>query len=352
MPNIFTNITIASPLTSHNALDAAVVAATPKQIKFVALVLNLPFGKRGSTTIRAQAKQYGARWDGNEWTLPSHQYTPPSLALDWFRENDLIQAIKVRQYQPFVWDGDNSQHLALDIPFAERLTAKNQGAKWEPQFSRWYLPAGQITQSRVDALNAAEAIAGYMNAHGVIGAAPVQPAPTSGSPARQAHPIAAKIAATMGKPVPAGELPGSDLLRLFAEQARAYSAVQRDASDGRTEEQGLLHLLTLAQEPRRGCNRYWLRLVEPAGGLVVCFSEVPHADADGKHALMVLAWRLRDDLHLTMRPEEAFPNHLDTPANLYGYADTTQMLHRRDAHALYERLANHLTHPFKPYQAP
>ena len=203
MPNIFHNIPVApAALASQKDLDAAVVAATPKQVKFAGLIVNIPFGKRGSTQTRSTAKGYGAKWDGKEWTLPASKYQPGLEALEWFRTNGLIIGIKTRQYVAWVWDGANTTDLALDIPFDERHTAKSLGAKWEPQFSRWYLPAGQITQTRVDALNAAEAIAGYMNKQGQI-------APQLANLAPAPAPVTAPAAAPAPRPVQGVQRPCS-----------------------------------------------------------------------------------------------------------------------------------------------
>lgn len=167
MGNVYTTVPVlCTSLTSQKDLDNAVVAATPNSVKFAGLVVNIPFGKRGSTQVRSTAKGYGARWDGSEWTLPAAKYVVgngTNGALDWFRTNNLILGIKTRTYVPFVWDGANQHHLVLDIAFDDRQSAKSQGAHWGQAISKWYIPAGNITQAIVDALNKSECIAGYMD---------------------------------------------------------------------------------------------------------------------------------------------------------------------------------------------
>ena len=103
MPNIFkTHALSAASLATQSDLDSAVVAATPKQVKFAGLVLNIPFGKRGSTQTRSTAKGYGARWDGKEWTLPPAKYSAGKEPLEWFRTNGLIAGVKTREYADWI----------------------------------------------------------------------------------------------------------------------------------------------------------------------------------------------------------------------------------------------------------
>jgi len=188
MPVIFQNHTFpASALASVNDIGAAITTVTQRhshrgrQFKLASLVLNIPFGKRGSTGIRCTAKGHGARWDGKEWTLPAAKFTSGSQAVEWFRANGLISGFKTREYVPWVWDRAvwawNPTDIALDISFEDRAIAKQHGAKWDPVESRWYLPAQRVTQNAIDELNAAEAISGEINGVGAV--TPPPPRPTT-----------------------------------------------------------------------------------------------------------------------------------------------------------------------------
>lgn len=92
MPITFQNHTFppATAFASVNDINAAIsttiqMTGSSSQRKLASLVLNIPFGKRGSTGIRSTAKGHGARWDGTEWTLPVRAMTPTTC--EWFRAN-------------------------------------------------------------------------------------------------------------------------------------------------------------------------------------------------------------------------------------------------------------------------
>lgn len=181
----FKHTTVAFPkgqITTHIDLDALIVKHTQGTVKFNGLLLDLPFGKRGATELRTTAKTYGARWDGKEWTISAAKYPTLSTGggLAWLLGNAVIAGIKTRTYTPWVWDG-RSVDVALDLPFEDRIIAKQHGAKWDPTALRWYLPAALVSQVKIDALNAAEAIDGEIDSTGKvvaqanIGQAPLTP---------------------------------------------------------------------------------------------------------------------------------------------------------------------------------
>jgi len=173
-------------ITTQIDLDALIVKHTQGTVKFNGLLLDLPFGKRGATELRTTAKTYGARWDGKEWTVSAAKYPTLSTGggLTWLLGNAVIAGIKTRVYTPWVWDG-RSVDVALDLPFEDRSVAKQHGAKWDPARLRWYLPAALVSQVKIDALNAAEAIDGEIDATGKvvaqanIGQAPLTPPPAT-----------------------------------------------------------------------------------------------------------------------------------------------------------------------------
>lgn len=348
MPNIFHNIPVnPASLASQKDLDAAVVAATPKQVKFAGLIVNIPFGKRGSTQTRSTAKGYGAKWDGKEWTLPASKYQPGLEALEWFRTNGLIIGIKTRQYAAWVWDGQNTTDLALDIPFDERHTAKSLGAKWEPQFSRWYLPAGQITQTRVDALNAAEAIAGYMNKQGQIASAPVPSAP---APA----PVTAP-AASAPRPVQGVQRPSSSpnfvrtVMLRWNDLATNLALTYGDAADPET-------LLRQAEVDAAfaGKPKHWLSAHDANGGAFVCFTEVSSraciagAVAEPFIVMTVIPASASGAIEGGRHAGGSINAYLNEPLSLIDSVTLQGVSSRADAIALYEDLANN--HGFKPYR--
>jgi len=191
MPCLFKTHPISSAAcVTAKTLDVAVSAATMchgqpdssspnilKKIKFAGFILDIPFGKRGSAALRATAKGHGARWNGKEWTLPASKYTPGLIRpeLEWFRTLGLIAGVITSEYTDWVWDG-RSVSLALDIPFNDRHTAKQNGAKWDSEKKRWYLPAGAVNEQTIAAFNKAEAIAGEIDMNGSVVTA--RPSPT------------------------------------------------------------------------------------------------------------------------------------------------------------------------------
>lgn len=348
MPNIFHNTPVnPAALASQKDLDAAVVAATPKQVKFAGLIVNIPFGKRGSTQTRSTAKGYGAKWDGKEWTLPASKYQPGLEALEWFRTNGLIIGIKTRQYVAWVWDGANTTDLALDIPFDERHTAKSLGAKWEPQFSRWYLPAGQITQTRVDALNAAEAIAGYMNKQGQI-------APQLANLAPAPAPVTAP-AAPAPRPVQGVQRPSSSpnfvrtVMLRWNDLATNLALTYGDAADPET-------LLRQAEVDAAfaGKPKHWLSAHDANGGAFVCFTEVSSraciagAVAEPFIVMTVIPASASGAIEGGRHAGGSINAYLNEPLSLIDSVTLQGVSSRADAIALYEDLANN--HGFKPYR--
>lgn len=344
MPNIFHNTPVnPAALASQKDLDAAVVAATPKQVKFAGLIVNIPFGKRGSTQTRSTAKGYGAKWDGKEWTLPASKYQPGLEALEWFRTNGLIIGIKTRQYVAWVWDGANTTDLALDIPFDERHTAKSLGAKWEPQFSRWYLPAGQITQTRVDALNAAEAIAGYMNKQGQI-------APQLANLAPAPAPVTAP-AAPAPRPVQGVQRPSSSanfvslVARRWNDLATNLALTYGDSADPERLLRGAELDAAFASKPK-----HWLSAHDANGGAFVCFTEVPsaHMARESCIVMTVIPAVASGAIERGRHAGGSINAYLNEPLSLLDAVELQGVSSRADAIALYEDLANN--HGFKPYR--
>jgi len=361
MPNIFKTHALSATLVTQSDLDSAVVAATPKQVKFAGLVLNIPFGKRGSTQTRSTAKGYGARWDGAEWTLPPAKYTPGKEPLEWFRTNGLIAGIRTREYAEWIWDGRVCD-IALDVPFADRAAAKQHGAKWDAAWSRWYLPARCVTQAAVDALNKAEAIAGEIDNTGRV-----VPVPTA-APAITLNQVSAAPTQPRPRPVQGVQrvpITAAFLISQVAERFLPFNLNIKSMIYPGIGGTCVERMSAAESDPRFASrNRHWLAGIGPEGqhlnGVFVCFTEVPWEFDDARtyaeqEAIAVVA-------------VEVGPNHTIKGGTMDGYhindflsrgavtlADSTSaplqcVITRQDAIRLYEDLAN--TVGFKPYPAP
>lgn len=168
MPITYTYTPLApSDTVSVDAYRAAIVRATPKDIKFGGLELALPFGKRGSMATRNRAKTYGARWDGTRWTVPSNKAAPGcgvDDALAWFLQEGLATRLVTYTYTPWVWTGDTSRDLILNVPFARKDLARNCGARWCTRRRVWFVPGANLTRAVVDACNREEWCAGAWDA--------------------------------------------------------------------------------------------------------------------------------------------------------------------------------------------
>jgi len=368
MPNIFkTHALSAASLATQSDLNSAVITATPKRVKFAGLVLNIPFGKRGSTAIRSTAKGYGARYDGKEWTLPAAKYSSAgTAALDWFRTEGLIAGIKTREYTPWVWDG-RATEIALDIPFADRLIAKQHGAKWDAGYSRWYLPKSAVTQAAVDALNQAEAIAGEIDntgqvqpGHGQVlqqvSAAPTQPRPR---PVQGVPRVSSPPQTTAGQ-----KIESLGLLATVAERFLPFNLnIKNLCAEPRPELDGqystVVECMSAAEDDPEYAARtkHWLHGYNERGGVFVCFTEVPWFS---------LPLAMRQQGAIAVMVVETDARAWVTGGSMHGYhirdfltrgavtlADSTSsplqcVITREDAIRLYEDLAN--TVGFQPYQ--
>lgn len=347
MPNIFkTHALSAASLATQSDLDSAVVAATPKQVKFAGLVLNIPFGKRGSTQTRSTAKGYGARWDGKEWTLPPAKYTPGKEPLEWFRTNGLIAGVKTREYADWIWDG-RAVDIALEIPFEDRHTAKQHGAKWDAAHTRWYLPASSVTQTAVDALNKAEAIAGEISNTGQI----VPQLATVNGGAMSTPQVVQGVQPSVSTQ-PSGNVTSRSLLSLVGERFMLLGLTNLSVAYGET--MSATTRLRAAEVDSGFVVRakHWLSRHDAQGGLFVCFTEVP-AQIDSGAAIAVIAVEAGPDGRIASGPlaGHSINDFLKQPLSVAGaFSDSLQcVIRREDAIRLYEDMAN--GNKFVPYRA-
>ena len=161
MPITLTAHPITSAFADRKTLDTAIVAATlASGSKFRGIQVEVPFGKKGATKLRADCKTNGARWDGTTWMVPNTVYMLEPSKMEWFRSLGLMKAIVVSQYTDWKWDGNHQTDLILDVPFDDRGLVKGR-AVWAPVDRAWYVPALRITKILVDFLNSHQFIVGY-----------------------------------------------------------------------------------------------------------------------------------------------------------------------------------------------
>ena len=351
MPNIFkTHALSAASLVTQSDLDSAVVAATPKQVKFAGLVLNIPFGKRGSTQTRSTAKGYGARWDGKEWTLPPAKYSAGKEPLEWFRTNGLIAGVKTREYADWIWDG-RAVDIALEIPFEDRHTAKQHGAKWDAAHTRWYLPASSVTQTAVDALNKAEAIAGEISNTGQIVPQLATVNATVNGGAMSTPRVVQGVQPSVSTQ-PSGNVTARSLLSLVADRFMLLGLTNLSVAYGETMSATTRLRAAEVDAGFASRTKHWLSRHDAQGGLFVCFTEVP-AQIDSGAAIAVIAVEAAPNGSIASGPlaGHSINDFLTQPLSVAGSSsDSLQcVIRREDAIRLYEDLAN--GNQFVPYRA-
>jgi len=161
MPITLTAHPITSAFADRKTLDSSIVAATlTPGAKFRGIQVEVPFGKKGATQLRAECKTNGARWDGTTWMVPNTVYMLEPTKIEWFRSLGLLKAIVVSQYTDWKWDGNNTTDLIIDVPFDDRKCVKGV-ALWAPADRVWYVPAKGITANLVASLNRDQYIVGY-----------------------------------------------------------------------------------------------------------------------------------------------------------------------------------------------
>ena len=186
MPITLTAHPITSAFADRKTLDTAIVAATlASGSKFRGIQVEVPFGKKGATKLRADCKTNGARWDGTTWMVPNTVYMLEPSKMEWFRSLGLMKAIVVSQYTDWKWDGNHQTDLILDVPFDDRGLVKGR-AVWAPVDRAWYVPALRITKILVDFLNSHQFIVGYRGSSPVPAVVPITPS-THAVPAQIDH---------------------------------------------------------------------------------------------------------------------------------------------------------------------
>jgi hypothetical protein len=105
------------------------------------IVLDVPFGKRGSTEVRQWAKTIGARWNTShkEWRITASRVCSDRLAIINSLRLYLNHTTKAAPIF-LARIGSPSCKVILQIPFEEKDTAKGDGARWDSVIRKWYFP--------------------------------------------------------------------------------------------------------------------------------------------------------------------------------------------------------------------
>jgi len=103
------------------------------------IVLDVPFGKRGSTEVRQWAKTIGARWNTShkEWRITASRVCSDRLAIINSLRLYLNHTTKAAPIF-LARIGSPSCRVILQVPFEEKDTAKGDGARWDMVYRKWY----------------------------------------------------------------------------------------------------------------------------------------------------------------------------------------------------------------------
>ncbi len=116
----------------------------------IAVVLDVPFGKRGSIEIRQWVKHIGGRWDKatKQWTLASAKCTPDAIKII----NELrlytgktVAAPKAAFLPRIARAGSR---IILQVPYESRHEAKSAGAAWSVSDQFWYFTVPQTLDQK------------------------------------------------------------------------------------------------------------------------------------------------------------------------------------------------------------
>jgi hypothetical protein len=116
----------------------------------VAVVLDVPFGKRGSIEIRQWVKHIGGRWDKatKQWTLASAKCTPDAIKI--INELRLYTGKTVAApkaaFLPRI--ARSGSRIILQVPYESRLEAKSAGAAWSVSDQFWYFTVPQTLDQK------------------------------------------------------------------------------------------------------------------------------------------------------------------------------------------------------------
>ena len=121
------------------------------------IVLDVPFGKRGSTEVRQWAKTIGARWNTShkEWRITASRVDSDRLAIINSLRLYLNHTTKAAPIF-LARIGSPSCRVILQVPFEEKDTAKGDGARWDTIARKWYFTMqGNLAPALKQAIRAA-----------------------------------------------------------------------------------------------------------------------------------------------------------------------------------------------------
>jgi hypothetical protein len=115
-----------------------------------AVVLDVPFGKRGSIEIRQWVKHIGGRWEKatKQWTLSRAKCTPDAIKI--INELRLYTgktvAAKSAAFLPRI--ARAGSRIILQVPYESRHEAKAAGAAWSVSDQFWYFTVPQTLDQK------------------------------------------------------------------------------------------------------------------------------------------------------------------------------------------------------------
>ena len=103
------------------------------------LVLDVPFGRKGSVDVRQWAKRIGARWQNShkEWRIDASRICADRLQV--INDLRLYLSHTTKAAPQYLARIANDQCVVvLSVPFDQRDKAKTAGAKWDSVRKAWY----------------------------------------------------------------------------------------------------------------------------------------------------------------------------------------------------------------------
>ena len=244
------------------------------------IVLDVPFGKRGSTEVRQWAKQIGARWNTShkEWRITASRVCSDRLAIINSLRLYLNHTTKAAPLF-LARIGSPSCKIILQIPFEEKDTAKGDGARWDTITRKWYFPMlGELGSAAFGKTIAQYEAKGWVDIHATethnaphLGMTAVQLATMREPNEQTASQKAFSLGATATKPISYGgsnpTAGGTRVAPASGAERTWFSAVLNAANNG--TEVGDQWLL---RKVKPDGSEAWIRIHRIDGCPVLCLS--------------------------------------------------------------------------------
>jgi len=241
------------------------------------IVLDVPFGKRGSTEVRQWAKTIGARWNTShkEWRITASRVCSDRLAIINGLRLYLNHTTKAAPLF-LARIGSPSCRVILQVPFEEKDTAKGNGARWDTITRKWYFTMeGNLGSAAFGKTIAQFEAKGWVDIHATetfnaphLGMTAVQLAtmrePNEQTAAQKAFSLGATAPSYAGKNPTAG---GTRVAPASGAELTWFSAVRNAANDG-TEVGDQWLLRKVKPDGSEG----WIRIHRIDGCPVLCLS--------------------------------------------------------------------------------